>query len=94
MNFNPTLGIKTIFINNGFYSKRVTLDEAEKLIQTGEWVKGRLAFTHRGPMPQLKGRVWVNKNNEEKFIPGDELNTYLEKGWVKGRKESSKRYRR
>lgn len=74
-----------IFINNGTCSKRVTQAEAEQLISTGNWTKGRLRYGPRGPIAKLKGRVWVHKDLDSKFIEECELQSYLDSGWVRGR---------
>lgn len=74
-----------IFINNGFYSKRVTAAEAEQLIATGDWVKGRMSHGARGPVKKLQDRVWINKDGASKFVEQSELQEYLDSGWKKGR---------
>lgn len=74
-----------VFINNGFCSKRVTQAEAERLIATGTWSKGRMCWGPRGPVDKLKGRVWVHKEAESKFIENSQLKSYLNSGWEKGR---------
>lgn len=74
-----------IFINNGFTSKRVNAAEAEKLIATGMWVKGRLSHGPRGPVKELQGRVWINKDGESKFVTAAESLTYFQLGWLPGR---------
>ena len=74
-----------IFISNGSCSKRVTQAEAEQLIATGNWTKGRLCYGPRGPIAKLKGRVWVHKESDSKFIEKSELQSYLDSGWVRGR---------
>lgn len=75
----------SVFINNGFYSKRVTQAEAEQLIATGMWVKGRLSHGPRGPVKELQGRVWINKEGETKFVTAAESLTYFSLGWSSGR---------
>lgn len=74
-----------VFINNGFCSKRVTQAEAERLISTGTWSKGRMCWGPRGPVDKLKGRVWVHKDDESRFIENSQLKSYLDSGWEKGR---------
>ncbi len=83
-----------IFINNGFYSKRVTAAEAEQLIATGEWSRGRLPSGPRGPVKKLQDRVWINKEGVSKFIEQAELQKYLDAGWLSGRGTLNKRRRR
>ena len=77
-----------IFVNNGIYSKRVTEEEALSLIATDSWVRGRLAKGKgsRGPVSKLQGRVWIHKEDSKKFVPRSELPSFLEQGWLRGRK--------
>ena len=74
-----------IFINNGFCSKRVAATEAEQLIATGNWVKGRMSHGARGPVKKLQDRVWINKDSASKFVEQSKLQEYLDSGWVRGR---------
>ena len=40
---------------------------------------------------KMKGRVYINRNyDEEKFIKPEELESYLEQGWVRGRSQKNK----
>lgn len=80
-----------IFINNGFYSKRVTASEAEQLIATGEWNRGRLPSGARGPVKKLQDRVWINKEGVSKFVEQFELQEYLDAGWLLGRGKLNRR---
>lgn len=80
-----------IFINNGVTSKRVTAAEAEQLIATGNWVKGRMSHGARGPVKKLQGRIWVNKEGISKFIEQSEIPEYLDSGWVPGRGKLNRR---
>ena len=77
-----------IFVNNGIYSKRVTEEEALSLTATDSWVRGRLAKGKgsRGPVSKLQGRVWIHKEDSNKFVPRSELPSFLEQGWLRGRK--------
>lgn len=74
-----------IFVNNGFYSKRVTASEAEQLIATGDWVRGRMSSGPRGPIKKLQNRVWINLSGKSKFVSESELQSYLDSGWSLGR---------
>ena len=74
-----------LFINDGKVSKRVSAAEADRLIATGEWVKGRLAYGPRGPIEKLQRKRWIHRNTESKFVDEDELQSYLADGWQKGR---------
>lgn len=77
-----------IFINNGTISKRVTEDEAQRLVATGEWRRGRLkpGKGSRGPIKSLQNRKWVHNSSESKFVPEAEYQSYLNQGWKPGRK--------
>lgn len=76
-----------IFINNGFLNKRVSKEEAEVLIASGLWARGRIALGKgsRGPVEKLKGRFWIHKDNQSKFILASELANYQSLGWELGR---------
>lgn len=74
-----------IFINNGVTSKRVRAEEAEQLIATGNWVRGRMRYGPRSSVKKLQNRIWVNKDGISKFISEAELDDYLDAGWNKGR---------
>lgn len=80
-----------IFIDNGVTSKRVTAAEAEQLIATGNWVKGRMSHGARGPVKKLQGRIWVNKEGISKFIEQSEIQEFLDSGWVPGRGKLNRR---
>ena len=74
-----------IFINNGKVNKRVYEEEAQKLVDTGEWKRGKLSTGPRGPVTKLQGRVWIHKDSDTKFVDKQELQSYLDSGWVRGR---------
>lgn len=74
-----------IFVNNGIISRRVRSDEAEKMIATGEWVRGRMSHGPRGSVQKLQNRVWINLNGVSKFVDQSEVAVYSAEGWSLGR---------
>ena len=63
--------------NNGMYGKKHS-DKTKQLI-------GAKNSAH------LKGRRWISKNGERKFVHSEELNSYLNDGGVMGYKSASKK---
>tara|TARA_Y100000592_G_scaffold30752_1_gene49042 strand:- start:12800 stop:13474 length:675 start_codon:yes stop_codon:yes gene_type:complete len=54
-----------------------------KEAQKQRWLKQKNDPTFT---PKAKGKCWINKNGETKMIYPNELPTYLNDGWSKGRK--------
>ena len=46
-----------------------------------------------GSFHACKGRIWIYKENENKMIYPEELESYIKEGWVKGRKLENKKNR-
>ena len=75
-----------LFINNGVKSIRVSKEEGDKLVATGEWVWGRRATGPRGHVEKLNNRKWVHTlAGDAKFVPEAEVADYLAQGWILGR---------
>jgi hypothetical protein len=74
-----------VFINNGVKNKRVKEAEVEHYVATGDWVRGKLPMGPRGPIDKLKNRTWIHKDGKAIMVPGIELQSYLDSGWVRGR---------
>lgn len=74
-----------VFINNGVKNKRVKEAEVEHYVATGDWVRGKLPMGPRGPIDKLKNRTWIHKDGKSIMVPGIELHSYLDSGWVQGR---------
>lgn len=74
-----------VFINNGVKNKRVKEAEVEHYVATGKWVRGKLPMGPRGPIDKLKNRTWIHKDGKAIMVPGVELQSYLNSGWVQGR---------
>lgn len=70
-----------VTINNG---KRETFIGKHDPIPEG-WSYGRLLTSGSTISKSLTGRAWVFKDNEERRIPEDELDEYLDDGWEQGR---------
>lgn len=93
----------TIWINNGNQTKMIHPDQLDKYISQG-WVRGRLRMSEeqkkkigdavRGHTAQNKGTIVINKNGIEKFILPDDIDTYLNDGWDRGRAPISEETRR
>lgn len=80
-----------VFINNGVKNKRVKEAEVEHYVSTGNWVRGKLPMGPRGPIDKLKNRTWIHKDGKAIMVPGVELQSYLDAGWVQGRGKLNKR---
>lgn len=74
-----------VFINNGIKNKRVKEAEVEHYVATRDWVRGKLPMGPRGPIDKLKNRTWIHKDGKAIMVPGVELQSYLDSGWVRGR---------
>lgn len=74
-----------VFINNGVKNRRVKEAEVEYYVATGNWVQGKLPMGPRGPIDKLKNRTWIHKDGRAIIVPGVELQSYLDSGWVQGR---------
>lgn len=75
-----------VFINNGVTSKRVPESEVADWVATGEWKKGRIkpGKGSRGACAALKGRRWVHKGTERKFVDDAEYAQLIAEGWSSG----------
>ena len=72
-----------IFINNGIVNKRVYEEEAQKLIATGEWRRGKLPMGPRKNKSEPK--IWIHRSDESKMILPTDLPQYQAVGWELGR---------
>lgn len=82
------------FINNGIVHKRVPPEEVEKWLAEG-WVLGRTKELIRSIGKACKGRVspgkgtrCLTKDGIEKRVLPEEVEEYLQQGWVLGRCKS------
>lgn len=88
------------WFNRGGQNRLFALEDSCMLIADG-WARGRLIPEHvsaalqakRGTVPSGKGnpmfgRIWVTNKNlrQSRAISPDQLNTYLNDGWEKGRR--------
>lgn len=83
-----------VWINNGIISKMVKNNELENFLSTG-WNIGRLQLCMSNK-PRKKTlsrkkpekRYWISNPEKkiDKMVPFDEIPIFLEKGWIKGRK--------
>lgn len=71
----------TVFINDGFFMKRVPKSELKAFIADG-WEKGRIAKD----TPKL---YWVTDGDKQKRVTVDELNELDPLVWIKGRLKKS-----
>ncbi len=83
------------FITNGTINKFVTVEEAEKYFSLNEgWKYGRIssqAFL-KSREHLNKDYIWITNEYENKFIPFNKLDEFLNNGWKRGmtRKEKLK----
>ena len=83
-----------IHITNEIEDKMIPESEFANYENQG-WRRGRKKFSketceniskgHVGKQPSNTNKICVHKNRTNKFINKDELDTYLEDGWIKGR---------
>ena len=73
---------------NPFYNRTHTEDTKEK-IRRHHIGKVMSQETRDKHSKRNRGRKWIHSDVEEKFIPPHELETYLDKGWSKGRLPSN-----
>ena len=71
-----------MWINNGKEDKFILIEKREKYLN---WKNGR--FYRPNPNKAIvKNRIWICKNDQTKMINKLELNDYIKRGWVRGRK--------
>lgn len=89
----PTSARGSIHITNDVEDKMVHEDELDYYLSIG-WRKGRKKFTrsacenisksHKGSVPANKGTKWMNNGDINKCVKADEIENYLNEGWVLG----------
>jgi len=81
------------FINNGETNKGINKNELTEWLDKG-WILGRLKFnksqesrnSYRGEKNGMFGKIFIHdENNKNQLIKKDELNSWLDKGWIYGK---------
>lgn len=67
-----------IFLKNGWVFGKYVSDDEKKTLR--ESIKNVEKFR----VPSCKGRKWINKNGKNKRVPIDDIDKYLNDGWVVG----------
>ena len=65
-------------ITDGVNDKVVDPSDVQKYLSTGLWRKG----ASKG---QTTGKIWVMKDNTNKLIKPEDLDTYLSQGYTRGK---------
>ena len=75
--------IKAIFLNEIFDNNWIVIKLKDAKLRT-TLSRKLLNISGKGEKNSQYGTCWIHKNNEQKKIKKDELNTFIEQGWKKG----------
>lgn len=89
----PSKAKGKVHITNDLEDKMINLDELSHYLELG-WRRGRKKFSqesceniskgHLGKIPHNIGTKWMNKDEINKCVNIEEINTYLQEGWQIG----------